>query len=71
MVLCQCRQFTCTVICNGRMERNFTAHVECLRYVTSMRSRCQTSSKRKAVIPGIKSNEFVLWCLSFEMLYMY
>ena len=36
------RQFTCTVICNGRMERNNTSHVKRLRYVTSMRSRFQT-----------------------------
>ena len=38
------RQFTCTAISNGRMERNYTAHVECLEYmyVTLMRSCCQT-----------------------------
>ena len=55
------RRFTCTAISNGRMQRNYTAHVECLgymyMYVTLMRSRCH---KRMAVIPGIKSNEFVL-----------
>ena len=34
--------FTCTANCNGRMERNYTSHVECLRHVTSMRSRIQT-----------------------------
>ena len=38
------RRFTCTSISNGRMERNYTAHVECVgyMYVTLMRSRCQT-----------------------------
>ena len=36
------RRFTCTEICNGRIERNYTARVKCLRYVTSMCSRCQT-----------------------------
>ena len=38
------RQFTYTAISNGRLERNYTAHVECLgyMYVTLMRSRCQT-----------------------------
>ena len=43
-----------------QLERNYTAHVECLgyMYMTLMRSRCHTgpSSKRMAVIPGIKSN---------------
>ena len=29
-------QFTCTAICNGRMGRNYTSHVECLRYVTDI-----------------------------------
>ena len=37
--LANIRQFTCTAICNGRMERNYTSHDECLRYVESMRSR--------------------------------
>ena len=36
------KRLTCTEICNGRMERNYTAHVKCLRYVSSMCSRCQT-----------------------------
>ena len=41
------RRFTCTAISNGRMERNYTAHVECLgyMYVTLMRSHCQTVIK--------------------------
>ena len=39
------RRLTCTEICNGRMERNYTAHVRCLRYVISMCSRCQTVIK--------------------------
>ena len=42
--LANVRRFTCTAISNGRMEPNYTAHVECLGYiyVTLMRSRCQT-----------------------------
>ena len=38
------RRFTYTAISNGRMERNYTAHVECLGYiyVTLMRSPCNT-----------------------------
>ena len=40
--LANVRRFTCTLISYGRMERNYTAHVECLGYVTLMRSRCQT-----------------------------
>ena len=27
------RWFTCTSFSNGRMERNYTGHVECLGYV--------------------------------------
>ena len=27
--LASVRRFTCTAISNGRMERNYTAHVEC------------------------------------------
>ena len=43
-VLANVRRFTCTAISNGQMERNYTAHVECLgyMYVTLMRSRCHT-----------------------------
>ena len=42
--LANVRRFTCTAIFNGWMERNNTAHVECLgnKYATLMRSRCQT-----------------------------
>ena len=42
--LANVRRFTYTAISNGRMERNYTAHVECLgyMYVTLMRSRCHT-----------------------------
>ena len=42
--LANIRRFSCTAIFNGRMERNYTTHVECLRYmyVTWVRSRCQT-----------------------------
>ena len=42
--LANVRRFTCTAISNGRMEWNYTAHVECLGYiyVTLMRSCCQT-----------------------------
>ena len=38
------RRFTHTAISNGRMERNYTVHVECLgyMYVTLTRSRYQT-----------------------------
>ena len=38
------RRFTYTASSNGRMERNYTAHVECLgyMYVTLMRSRYHT-----------------------------
>ena len=38
------RGFTSTAISNGWMERNYTAHDECLgyMYVTLMRSHCQT-----------------------------
>ena len=43
-VVANVRQFTCTAISNVRMERNYTALVECLgyMYVTWMRRRCQT-----------------------------
>ena len=64
--LANVRQSTCTAISNGRMERNYTAHFECLgyMYVTLMRSRCQTvieaNGARMAVISSIISNEFVL-----------
>ena len=42
--LANVRRFTCTAISNGRMERNYTAHVECqgYMYVPLVRSRCQT-----------------------------
>ena len=53
---CQRRQFTCAVICNRRMEGNFTAHVAEHRCAVVARP-----SKRMAVIVGIKTNEFVLW----------
>ena len=31
--LANVRQFTCPAISNGRMERNYTAHVKCLGYM--------------------------------------
>ena len=42
--LANVRRFTCTAISNGRMERNYTAHVKCLGYiyVPLMHSRCPT-----------------------------
>ena len=42
--LANLRRFTYTAISNGRMERNYTVHVECLgyMYVTLTRSRYQT-----------------------------
>ena len=42
MGLANVRRFSSTA--NGRKERNYTAHVECLGYlyVTLVRSRCQT-----------------------------
>ena len=47
--LANVRRFTCTAISKGRMEWNYTAHVECLRYmyVTLMRTRCQTVIEAK------------------------
>ena len=41
--LANVRRFSFTAISNGRMERNYTAHVECLgyMYVTLVRSRSQ------------------------------
>ena len=37
------RRFSCTAIFNGRMERNYTTHDECLgyMYVTLVRNSCQ------------------------------
>ena len=32
-VLANVSRFTCTAISYGRMERNYTAHVECLGYM--------------------------------------
>ena len=60
--LANVRRFSCKAISNGRMERNYTAHVECLKYmyVTLVRRVARPLSKRMAVIPDIKSNEFVL-----------